>query len=225
MIILVGTEKGGTGKTTLATNISVALARSGRDTLLLDADRQGTAANWEAERRERSDAGSRPRIHCVQRYGDLFQPLLDLAQRYQDIVIDAGGRDSIELRSSMLAADVLLCPLKASQFDLWSTDHVSELVRHAQALNRKLLPHAVLNMAPTHNRASEPDAARSAIADMAPLKLANTVVHDRKAFRDASCLGLSALEHNDPKAAEEISSLVNELIDGNDIRSEAEAHL
>ena len=45
-IVLFGGEKGGTGKTTLATNMAAMLALQGKDVLLLDTDRQGTASFW-----------------------------------------------------------------------------------------------------------------------------------------------------------------------------------
>ena len=46
MIVVFGGEKGGTGKSTIATNMAAMLAMSGKDTLLLDTDRQGTASAW-----------------------------------------------------------------------------------------------------------------------------------------------------------------------------------
>jgi len=46
MILLVGSQKGGCGKSTTAVNICVQLAKNGRDVVLVDADRQCTAANW-----------------------------------------------------------------------------------------------------------------------------------------------------------------------------------
>ena len=57
-IILIGGEKGGTGKTTLAVNIAAARARDGHDVLLVDTDPQGSASYWAAAREE---AGIEPR--------------------------------------------------------------------------------------------------------------------------------------------------------------------
>lgn len=49
-ILLIGSQKGGCGKSTLAANISAALAHAGKDVVLVDADRQCTAANWAGDR-------------------------------------------------------------------------------------------------------------------------------------------------------------------------------
>ena len=53
MIILIGSEKGGVGKSTLATNLATALALKGSDIILVDADRQSTSANWSQDRKEK----------------------------------------------------------------------------------------------------------------------------------------------------------------------------
>lgn len=98
-IIVFGGEKGGTGKTTLATNIAAMLARQGKDVLLLDTDRQGTASFWATVREEEA---VEPRVACVQKFGKgLPAQVRDLAERYDEIVIDAGGRDSMELRYAL----------------------------------------------------------------------------------------------------------------------------
>jgi len=96
MIILIGGEKGGTGKTTIATNLAAMRALAGRDVLLIDTDPQGSANYWAQSRDELEIT---PRVSCVQKFGKgLPAEVKDLAKRYQDIIIDAGGRDSVELQ-------------------------------------------------------------------------------------------------------------------------------
>ena len=46
MIVLFGGEKGGSGKTTLATNIAALRISKQKDTLLIDTDRQSTSSFW-----------------------------------------------------------------------------------------------------------------------------------------------------------------------------------
>src|SRR6188768_2160029 len=85
MIILIGGEKGGTGKSTVATNLSAGLALASRDVLLVDADRQGTA-RWWCDRRQETDGLAA--VQCVQRYGRLNGVVRDMASRFDDVVID-----------------------------------------------------------------------------------------------------------------------------------------
>lgn len=88
-IILIGGEKGGTGKTTLAVNIAAARARDGHDVLVVDTDPQGSASYWAAAREE---AGIEPRVASIQKFGKtLANELKDLSKRYEEIIVDAGA--------------------------------------------------------------------------------------------------------------------------------------
>ena len=66
MIILVGGEKGGSGKSCLAQNLAVYLQASNRDILLLDADPQGTTTDWIKERDENSAVKNIPSVQASQ---------------------------------------------------------------------------------------------------------------------------------------------------------------
>src|SRR5215213_6591127 len=61
MIVVVGGIKGGSGKTTVATNLAVIRAAEGRDMILIDADDQETASDFTILRNERQpDAPATP---------------------------------------------------------------------------------------------------------------------------------------------------------------------
>lgn len=121
MIILIGGEKGGTGKTTLVTNLAAMRAINGRDVLIIDTDPQGSANYWA---QSRDDEQIKPRVACIQKFGKgLPNEVKDLEHRYQDIIIDAGGRDSVELRSASVATQKVYIPIQPSQFDIWTFGH------------------------------------------------------------------------------------------------------
>ena len=207
MIILVGGEKGGTGKTTQATNLAQMRASAGYDVLLVDSDKQESASSWAGLREE---IGTEPAITTVQKVGkNITRDLLDLAKRYDDLIIDAGGRDSVELRAAMVAADKLFIPVQASQFDVWTLGNMSELVDQAQALNPKLQAYVVLNRASTNPVVSEVDEARELFNDFENLIFSGVILRDRIAFRKASAggLGVNELRPVDTKAQDEISQL------------------
>ncbi len=209
MIVLIGGEKGGTGKSTLATNLAVCLAEAGKDVLVLDTDRQATASSWCAERATHEDL---TRVHCVQKYGNVFETLQDLSKRYEEVIVDAGGRDSPELRSAMVAAHKMVSPAKASQSDLWTLKHLNELINQARALNPKLDARVVLSMTPTNPRIQEAQEAAEMLRSFEPnLRLAKSRIRDRKVYRDAMCDGKGAIECADAKALEEIKSLMQEV--------------
>ena len=198
MILLIGGEKGGTGKTTLATNLSALRSASGRDVLLVDTDRQGSASFWGAVRDEADGLASVP---CVQLFGKgVARQLADLAGRYDDIVVDAGGRDSVELRSAMVAAERLYVPVQASQFDVWTLEQMDELVEQAQAINPDLKAGVVINRASTHPRVREAEEAKALVADFEHLDYTYVVVRDRIAYRRAASEGLAVHEAEEPDA-------------------------
>ena len=146
MIILVGGEKGGSGKSCLAQNLAVYLQAKKRDILLLDADPQGTTTDWIKERDDNNKVESIP---SVQAAGNIRQILLDLSKRYQDIIIDAGGQDSEALRSAMTIATHMLLPFRPKRRDLKTLVHVEKLIRLAKAVNPELYTRAVITQCPT----------------------------------------------------------------------------
>jgi chromosome partitioning protein len=210
MILLVAAEKGGVGKSTIATNLAVHLARQGVDVVLLDTDGQATAARF-IERRD--EAGMTPTIPCVQRTGEVSSTLRDLARRYQVVIVDAGGRDSREMRSAMAVANLLLVPTKASQADLETLPKVNELIGLARALNPELNAVAVLSMAPSNPIIREVANARELLAQFDQLALTNTVIRDRKAYRDALLAGKGVVELDNAQARVEVQLLAGEFFD------------
>ncbi|WP_186080565.1 division plane positioning ATPase MipZ [Burkholderia gladioli] len=210
MIVLVGAEKGGVGKSTLASNLAVHLAHHEVDVVLVDTDGQATCARF-IERRD--EAGIHPSVPCVQRTGDVASTLRDLARRYQVIVVDAGGRDSRELRTALGVANLLLTPIRASQADLETLPKVNELVSLARGLNPELKAAAVLSMAPSNPVIREVEDARELLAEFDQLELADTVIRDRKVYRDALLGGHGVIELDNSQARAEIQLLAQEFFE------------
>lgn len=210
-IILIGGEKGGTGKTTLAVNLAALRALQGRDVLLIDTDIQASASYWA---QTRDEAGIQPRVACIQKFGKGLQTeVRDLAKRYQDIVIDAGGRDSVELRAALVIAERVFIPIQPSQFDIWTLGRMDDLVKTAQGFNPELQAWVVISRASTNPSVNEVAEARNLLADFEHVQLSSAVIRDRIAYRKAARDGLNVeeLKPTDPKAGEEIRALFQEV--------------
>lgn len=208
MILLLGGEKGGTGKSTLATNLAAWLAAQGRDVILVDTDAQRTAANW-ADRRNLLPGA--PAVHCTERRGNVFHALRDLAKRYEEVIVDAGGRDSEELRTALVAAHKVYVPLRASQPDLETSLHMNELVHLARGMNPVLEARVLISMAPTHPSIKETADARELLQELSALIPSGATIGERKVYRDAMTEGRGVCELDNDKARAEIAVLVGEI--------------
>ena len=207
MIVLIGGEKGGTGKTTIATNLATMHVIHKRDVLLVDTDRQGSASAW-SDIRDLNNI--RPRVPNVQKFGqNLANDIRDLNNRYQDIIIDAGGRDSVELRAAMTVANIMYIPVQASQFDIWTLSIIHDLVIQASGFNTNLLPYIIINRASTNPIVNEVDEAKNVLYDFEHLTLSDLILKDRISYRKAAKRGQAVIELNksDTKATNEITKL------------------
>jgi len=208
MILAVGNVKGGVGKTTLAVNLAIALARSGRDILLIDGDEQATAIAFTELRT--AEKNGKPGYTVVALQGGAIRTQVrQLASKYSDIVIDVGGRDTGSLRAALTVADVVLIPVQPRSFDLWGVDQTAELVKEAREINERLRAVSVINAADPQGKDNE--AAAEALREVEGLELAPGFIVRRKAFPNAAAAGLSVLEYDDPKAIEELNRLTEML--------------
>jgi len=211
MIVLVGGEKGGTGKSTMAINLAVIHAQKKKEVLIVDADKQGTTSLWSSLRDEN---GIKPHIPCVQKFGkNIHAEIQALNEKYETIIIDAGGRDSVELRASLLVAEKFITPIRASQCDAWTLDHVETLINNALLINPGLLALLVVNQAPTNPSVSEVDEINDFLKEFESITAMKSIVRDRIVFRHAFKLGLGCIEYkpNDIKANIELNNLYCEV--------------
>lgn len=212
MILLVGSEKGGTGKSTLATNIAVWLAMQGEKMILLDTDLQGTSVNWS---NVRDESGWTPRIQTVSKSGRIHNTILDLEAQYGTVVVDVGGHDSDALRSALLVADILVIPVQASQPDLETLFRMQSLVDSSRLNNPDLDGKVILVREDPNPMRKFSGMAKAFFKeyheDLTPLVLMRSRTTERSAYRHAIAAGQSVLELNQPQAKAEIQLIVTEL--------------
>lgn len=211
MIILFGGEKGGAGKTTLATNIASLRTFKQKETLLVDTDRQSTSSFWCSVREEKSVT---PRVSSIQKYDKAVRTeVKELSKKFQDIIIDAGGRDSPELRSSLLVCNKAIFPLKPSQFDLWTLSRLNLLVETAREINDTLESYVIINMASPNPNVKEADDMKELVKEFTQLKIFKTIIYERIAYRRAAVEGMGVVEYKpeDTKAVNEIVNLYEEI--------------
>ena len=195
LILTLLSQKGGAGKTMLACAIAAAAEKSGRATVLIDLDPQGTASKW-AELRE----AETPIVTATN--PDRISAVLSAAREAQAqlVVIDTAPHVSDAALEAARAGDMVLIPCRPSAADLTAIGASVELARQAG-----VPAHAILNAAPVRNPLTEQ--AREAIARYG-INTVPIVVHQRIDHVHAFTAGLSAAEIAPrSKAARELEAL------------------
>jgi chromosome partitioning protein len=207
MILAVTNQKGGTGKSTLATNLAVCFTRTGAKVLLVDADPQHSALDWCADR-----PAQVPRIHRVGLPVDtLHRDLPPLTRQYAVVLIDGGGRITAPARAAVSVADFVLVPTLPSKPDLLSTQDFFTQVIEEVRRHKTVRAGIVLNKCKSTVLSTRAEEQVRALAYPAFA----TTLHDYTAYGEAYALGLGVLEYAPTsKAAKELAALFTELQEG-----------
>ena len=216
LILAVVNEKGGVGKTNTAVQLAVAAAMTGKAVLMVDTDPQGSMIAWASTRQA---AGHIPEITSVVKQGEFQNDILALARFMGPdavIVIDSGGRDSLEMRHALAVADFSLIPVEPSQYDIWSLGRVAKMVREVNnqisVSNGRVNAYCFINNAPTNNT-HEVEDCREVLKDLEnDFPDLGLILYNRIAHRKSARVGLGAMELAprdgfDPKAAVEVATL------------------
>jgi chromosome partitioning protein len=203
MIISFLNQKGGVGKSTLATNIAAALAKRGSRTLLLDTDPQGSALDWAAVREGETlftTAGfPRPTIHKEIKF---------LGQDYDHVVIDGAGRATDLSRSAIMASDLVVIPVQPSQFDIWASEETVKLCQECSVFKESLKYCFAVNRKIANTVLGRE--VREALAQYA-IPVLETATTQRVIYAEAIMSGVAVIEDDGPAAAE-IESLLDDIL-------------
>lgn len=196
---VIGGEKGGTGKSTISVDFAIMLTLMKHDIILVDADKQGSARNLI---NHRNGLGIVPTPPCVQILGKhLNSELEHLSTKYSHIIVDVGGRDSVELRAAMACSVVntVYSPVQPSEFDLETLSTMDELTYFSLAYNKNLKSYIVLNQCQTHARSTVADESVELIESFDNLSLARSRLGHRVAFSYAKSKHQSVVEFEGQK--------------------------
>jgi chromosome partitioning protein len=206
MIIVVGGIKGGSGKSTVATNLAVLCATEGQDILLIDSDDQETASDFTILRNESQP--DKPAYTCIKLTGAAVRTeTLRLSTKYETIIIDTGGRDTTSQRAALSVANVLLVPFVPRSFDVWTLEKVGNLVTEIKTINPDLTAYTFINRADP--KGQDNDDAAEVLKETTALTFIDAKLGMRKAFSNAAATGqgVAELKPTDSKAIAEMATL------------------
>lgn len=204
MITVIGTLKGGSGKSTLTFNLGVWLAMADVDVQLIDADPQATLSDVVEVRTEE---GFDPAILARDRSALTKEGLLE----HEETLIDIGTSDMDALRTALALCDRVVVPVPPSQADIWSTQRFIRLVK---SVERETPPDIIgfINRGDTHHAVRETNEAAAALVSLPDIRYIKPRLSQRTVFRRSFSEGLAVFElESKGKGAREFYALAAAL--------------
>ncbi len=200
-VITIAQQKGGAGKTTLAVNLAVAFARSGKSVALMDTDPQCSAGRWFMTRLE---AKGDPDLEfsTASAWGVTYE-VRKLAEAHDVVIIDTPPKADSDLRPALRAADLVLIPVATSHVDLWAVEDVLHLADREGKSAMMVMTRA---RAGTRLANDVAEKAAEMQAEVAESPMANRVV-----YAETLGQGIAALEAPKGPAHAEMAALQAEI--------------
>ena len=204
-VIAVLNQKGGSGKTTIATNLAHALKRDGYTVLLIDSDPQGSARDWN----EASGGNIIPVVGLDRE--TLAKDLQAISQGYDWIVIDGAPQIAKLSAAAVKAADLVLIPVQPSPYDIWAcADLVDIIAARREVTNGKPKAAFVISRAIKNTKLS--GEINQALSDYGlPVLKAGTT--QRVVYPTTAAEGLTVFSNPSSDAAREINTLKKEVLE------------
>ena len=205
-IIAVLNEKGGSGKTTISTNLARGFQLKGHQILLVDSDPQGSARDWYAAAGEDNNL---PPVVGLDRPA-LFKELPTLSKNTDWVIIDGAPQLEDIAVAAIKVADLILIPVQPSPYDVWAAESLVELVKARQEImDGRLKAAFVVSRQIVGSKLARE--VRDALEDYG-LPIMKSLTSQRVIYANSATNGSTVLDTEpDGAAAKEIRALIEEV--------------
>jgi len=204
-------QKGGCGKTTLSINVGATLHyRHNKKVAIIDGDSQGSATKWAGNALENEEFPCT--ILGLAKAGGLaHREIKKLIGMYDYIIIDCPPNTEAQFNASvLLIADLAVIPFNPSPLDLRAIEEFKPLMEAASVTNEKLKTVAIVNRSDNRKVSG---AVESHFKNNESIKLLDTKIKSRAIYCETELTGTSVYTSKISEAKNEISLLVDEIIE------------
>lgn len=224
-ILTIANEKGGVGKTTTAVELALQAQAAGHKVVVVDTDHQQSCIKFKMRREQLS--GDLPKLRVIPLVGkSVGVQIRELASEFDLVIVDAGGRDSQEMRLALLTSHLVIIPSSAKSMETDGFNKMAALINEVRLQN----PDLKALVLPTRLGASSASADRGTITEELAKPIDPTVPEDlisdvlpevmhantvwRVAYDKAYTWGRSVveMENRDPKAVSEVVGIYQEVL-------------
>jgi chromosome partitioning protein len=198
--------KGGVGKSTIAVNLSRSLQLRGHEPVVIDCDAQGTAQSWKASR---GDEEELPPVYGVGKASALEADVGRLSGSFDVAIIDGGAHLDKIHAAIIKTSDLALIPVQPSPTDIWPTEQVVDLIKGRQEVTGG--PQAAFVISRRKAGTKLGGKVRDVLGRFDLPVWEGTC--DRVVYAEAMGKGKSVVEMGDRKAAGEIESITDNVVD------------
>jgi chromosome partitioning protein len=189
VITVIGSLKGGSGKSTVTFNLAVWLSLAEVSVAVVDADPQATLTDVLMVRDEE---GYRPAVSRLP-VSALEDP--ELLQGFEQVLIDVGTASMDNIKSALSVTDRVLVPVPPSQADIWSTQRFLRFLEsQIGGQDREVLVQGFINRADTHRAIRESDEAAAALVSLPGIQFLKPRLAQRTVYRRSFSEGLAVFE-------------------------------